>query len=38
MKNGIGRDFEEWTGFGFLEQEKEERLSRRNYLGINNGN
>lgn len=36
MKNGIGRNFEGWIGFGSMEQEKEDRLCRRNNLSVNN--
>lgn len=38
MKNGIGRDFEGWMGVGFMEQENESRLVRRNKLSMDNGN
>lgn len=38
MKNGIGRNFEGWIGFGSMQQGKEGRLGRRDNLSINSGN
>lgn len=38
MKNGIGRDFEGWIGFGSMDQEKEGRLGRRDNLSMDRGN
>jgi hypothetical protein len=29
MKNGIGRDCEGWTEFGYMKQENESKLSKR---------